>query len=158
MLNWKPIFQRSPRSPSSGWTSTLMKETEISETLVSSSTLTWLIAQEHFSTFIHCESFRSYIWISMFLEVLTFHCAEVFKMQYTLTFVSCCQHSKQETDMFQGQRPQAAHKFLLKYHWSSNSPRKGITVGVMKFVMVKMVITSLFMWRHVSSSILVNTD
>jgi hypothetical protein len=43
-------------------TKTLMMETEeISETLVFSSTLTWLIARENFSPFIHRESLKSYI-------------------------------------------------------------------------------------------------
>jgi hypothetical protein len=39
-------------------TSTLMLETEISETLVFNSTLTRLIAREYFSTFISRESFN----------------------------------------------------------------------------------------------------
>jgi hypothetical protein len=38
----------------------LMKTEEISETLVLNSTLTWLIAREYFSTFIHYESLKSY--------------------------------------------------------------------------------------------------
>jgi hypothetical protein len=43
-------------------TSTLMMETEkIRETLVSNSTLTWLIALEDFSICIRRESFKSYI-------------------------------------------------------------------------------------------------
>jgi hypothetical protein len=39
----------------------MMETEEISDTLVFSSILTRLIAREDFSTFILCESFRSYI-------------------------------------------------------------------------------------------------
>jgi hypothetical protein len=52
MLSWKPTFQGCV-SPSSGstLTLTLMVETEeISETLALNSTLTWLFAQEDFSS------------------------------------------------------------------------------------------------------------
>jgi hypothetical protein len=38
----------------------MMETEEISETLVFSSILTWLIAQEDFSTFVIHDSFRSY--------------------------------------------------------------------------------------------------
>jgi hypothetical protein len=53
------------------WRSTVMMEAEeISETLVFSSTLTRLIAREHFSAFIRCENFKSYIWRSSLCSFL----------------------------------------------------------------------------------------
>jgi hypothetical protein len=44
---------------------TLMVETEVSELLSFNFILTWLIAQEDFEVFIHCDSFKS--WTSIFL-------------------------------------------------------------------------------------------
>jgi hypothetical protein len=37
----------------------MIKEEHVSETLVFSSTTTWLIAQDNFNEFICCESFKS---------------------------------------------------------------------------------------------------
>lgn len=67
----KTTFQRFYSSLSSGSTLMLGME-EISETFVFNSTLQWLITQEDFNVFIHCESFISYIFFVLNLILCSF--------------------------------------------------------------------------------------